>query len=83
MVGFIAIVVNTSLLCMCAVSISAMIYQCLCFGVTLRLALMEEELVRERIRKVKELAQEEAKMRREFEREQRMVHKITQECQVQ
>ena len=44
---------------------------------------MEEELVRERVRKVKELAQKEAKMKREFEREQRLVRKITQECQVQ
>ena len=38
--------------------------------------------MRERIREQKELAREEVKLKREFEREQRIVHKVTQERQV-
>ena len=47
-----------------------------------RLVLLEEELVRERICEQKELAREEDKLKREFEKEERILHKLTQEHQV-
>ena len=50
---------------------------------TVKLVLMESELVWVRVHKVKELAKEEAKLKRKFEKEQRIVRKITQEYQVQ
>ena len=55
----------------------------LVFFVTDRLVLLEEELIQERIHEQKKLAKEEVKLKREFEREQRLVRKVTQERQVQ
>lgn len=43
---------------------------------------MKEELVRKRMNEQKELAKEEVKLKREFEKEQRIMRKVMQERQV-
>ena len=43
---------------------------------------MKEELVRRRMNEQKELAKEEVKLKREFEKEQRVLQKVTQDYKV-
>ena len=43
---------------------------------------MKEELVRKRMNEQKELAKEEVKLKRQFEKEQRVLPKVTQDYKV-
>ena len=49
---------------------------------TVRLVVMGEELAQERNDKKEALAKEESKLKKEFEKEQRIMKNIIQECQV-